>query len=41
VLRLTDEQWDRIRSDVPEEHYPDDRPGRKPTPARKVPEAVL
>lgn len=41
MLRLTDEQWDLIRTHFPEESYPDDRPGRKPIPARKVLEAVL
>src|SRR5450755_4198927 len=32
---------DLIRKHFPEEHIPDDRPGRKPIPARKVLEAVL
>ncbi len=41
MLRLTDEQWELIRKHIPEEHIPDDRPGRKPIPARKVLEAVL
>jgi transposase len=41
VLRISDEQWELIRTLFPEEHYPDDRPGRKPIPARKVLEAVL
>ena len=41
MLRITDEQWERIRKHFPEEHFPDDRPGRKPIPARKVLEAVL
>lgn len=41
MLRLTDEQWDLIRTHFPEESYPDDRPGRKPIPARKVLDAVL
>jgi len=41
VLRISDEQWERIRKHFPEEHYPDDRPGRRPIPARKVLEAVL
>ncbi len=39
--RLSDEQRDRIRKHFPEEHIPDDRPGRKPLPTRRVPEAVL
>jgi hypothetical protein len=41
LLRISDEQWELIRKRFPEEHYPDDRPGRKPIPARKVLEAVL
>ena len=41
MLRVTDEQWELIRKHFPEEHIPDDRPGRKPIPARKVLEAVL
>jgi transposase len=41
VLRITDEQWELIREHLPEEHYPDDRPGRKTIPARKVLEAAL
>jgi transposase len=41
VIRLTDEQWARIREHFPEEHVPDDRPGRKPIPARKVLDAAL
>ena len=41
MIRLTDEQWERIRKHFPEEHIPDDRPGRKPMPTRRVLEAVL
>lgn len=41
MLRLSDEKWGLIRKHFPEESYPDDRPGRKPIPARKVLEAVL
>ena len=41
VLRLSDEQWERIREHFPEEHIPPGRRGRKPTPARNVLEAVL
>jgi transposase len=41
VIRLTDEQWERIRQHFPEESVPEDRPGRKPVPARRVLEAVL
>lgn len=40
MLRLRDEQWDRIREHFPEEHIPESRPGRKPVPARDVLEAV-
>ena len=41
MIRLTDEQWDRIRNHFPEEHIADGRPGRKPIPTRRVLEAVL
>jgi transposase len=41
MIRLTDEQWGRIRKHFPEEHIPDGRPGRKPIPTRHVLEAVL
>ena len=41
MIRLTDEQWDRIRDRFPEEHIADDRPGRKPIPTRRVLEAAL
>src|SRR6202043_3496521 len=41
MIRLTDEQWERIRKHFPEEHIPDGRPGRKPVPSRRVLEAVL
>src|SRR5256885_241569 len=41
MIRLTDEQWERIRMHFPEEHIPDGRPGRKPIPTRRVLEAVL
>lgn len=40
MLRLCDEQWERIREHFPEETVPPERPGRKPIPARKVLEAV-
>jgi transposase len=39
MLRLRDDQWERIREHFPEEHIPDSRPGRKPSQA--VLEAVL
>jgi transposase len=41
VLRVADEHWELIRRHLPEEHIPDDRPGRKRIPARRVLEAVL
>ena len=41
MLRLRDDQWERIREHFPEEHIPDSRPGRKPVPARAVLETVL
>ena len=41
MIRLTDEQWKRIRKHFPEEHIPDGRAGRKPIPTRHVLEAVL
>jgi transposase len=41
MIRLSDEQWERIRKHFPEEHVADDGPGRKPIPTRRVLEAVL
>lgn len=41
MLRLRDDQWDRILEHFPEEPLRDARPGRKPTPTRAVWEAVL
>ena len=41
MLRISDDQWELIRKHFPEEHIPDDRPGRKPIAARRVLEAVL
>ena len=41
MIRLRNEQWERIRKHFPEEHIPDGRPGRKPIPTRQVLEAVL
>lgn len=41
MLRLTDEQWERIQNHFPEENIPAGRPGRKPIPTRSVLEAVL
>jgi transposase len=41
MIRLTDEQWERIRKHFPEEHIPDGRAGRMPIPTRHVLEAVL
>jgi hypothetical protein len=41
MIRLTDEQWERIRKHFPEEHIPDGRAGRKPIPTRHVLEALI
>src|SRR5208283_1774381 len=41
MIRLRNEQWERIRKHFPEESIPDGRPGRKPVPTRQVLEAVL
>ena len=41
MLRLNDEQWERIREHFPEENIPEGRAGRKRVPAREVLEAVL
>jgi transposase len=41
MIRLTDDQWGRIRQHFPEEHIPDGRAGRKPIPTRRVLEAAL
>src|SRR5262244_3919505 len=41
MIRLTNEQWERIRNHFPEEHIPDGRPGRRPISTRRVFEAVL
>jgi transposase len=41
MIRVGDEQWERIRSYFPEEHIPDGRLGRKPILTRRVLEAVL
>jgi transposase len=40
-IRLTNEQWERIRNHFPKEHIPDGLPGRKLIPTRCVFEAVL
>src|SRR5437667_12896599 len=41
MIRLRDEQWERIRDHFPEEKIADGRPGRKPISTRCVLEAVL
>jgi len=41
VLRLSDDQWERIREHFPEENIPEGRAGRRPVPTRSVLEAVL
>lgn len=38
---VADNQWGRIRKHFPEEFITDDRPGRKPVPARHVLEGVV
>ena len=41
MIRLRDDQWERIREHFPEENIPDSRPGRRPVPTRAVLEAAL
>lgn len=41
IVKISDAQWGRIRHHFPEENIPDERPGRKPVPARRVLDAVL
>ena len=41
MVKLTDEQWERIRDHFPEEHPVPGRAGRKPIATRRVLEAVL
>jgi transposase len=41
MLRLSSDQWERIRDHFPEEHLPEGRPGCKPVPTRAVLEAVV
>lgn len=41
MLKLSDNNWERIKDYFPEENIPVGRPGRKPIPTRKVLEAVL
>ena len=41
MLRLSDQDWDRIREHFPEENIPAGRAGRKPIATRQVLEAVL
>ena len=41
MLKIADEDWEKIRHHFPEEEVPDGRPGRKPVPARDVLNAVL
>lgn len=41
MRRLSDAHWERIREHFPEENLPDDRPGRKPIPSRRVLDGVL
>ena len=39
--KISDEDWGKIRHHFPEEDIPDERPGRRPVPAREVLNAVL
>ena len=41
LLKLTDEQWARIRDHFPEDSIPPSRPGRRPVPVREVLNAAL
>ena len=41
MIKLTDENWERIKHHFPEENIPPGKAGRKPIPTRKVLEAVL
>ena len=41
LLKLTDEQWSRIRGHFPEDSHPPKRRGRPPVPAHEVLNAVL
>ena len=41
MLRLSDDQWERIRNHFPEENIPEGRAGRKPISTRDVLEGVL
>lgn len=41
MVKISDAHWDRIRHHFPEENIPDERPGRKQVPARRVLDAVL
>lgn len=41
MLRLSDQNWERIREHFPEENIPAGRAVRKPISSRKILEAVL
>ncbi len=41
MVKISDEHWDRIRHRFPKENIPDERPGHKPVPVRRVLDAVL
>ena len=41
MLRLRDDQWERIQKHFPEENIPEGRAGRKPISTRAVLEGVL
>jgi hypothetical protein len=41
MLRLRDDQWERIREHFPKEYIQDNRPGRKPVPTCEVRRDIL
>ena len=41
MLKLTNQQWERIREYFPEEHIASGHPGRRPIPVREILNAVL
>ena len=41
MVKISDAHWIRIRHHFPEENIPDERPGHKPVPARRVLYVVL
>jgi len=41
MVKISDDDWNRIKHHFPEEDIPEYRAGRKPIPARKILDAVL